>query len=99
RALQIAEDNGDGLADLLGRWLRGEDGAAVAAEPEPVGVFLAAARARLHYLSLRPCPADGHYDADRLALRLTQLAATRSSTGVAATGQGCPKGYPDARNG
>ena len=67
RALQIAEDNGDGLADLLGRWLRGEDGAAVAAEPEPVGVFLAAARARLHYLSLRPCPADGHYDVGRSA--------------------------------
>ena len=47
-ALEIGEDDGDGLADLLGRCLSGERGAAEAAEAEPLGVLLSAAGADAH---------------------------------------------------
>ena len=60
-ALQIAEDDRDGLADLLRGKPSDENRAAVAAEPKPVRVLFSAARATQHGPSLRlSSPARDH---------------------------------------
>src|SRR5205814_8251069 len=53
RALEVGEDDRDGLADLLRPDSRRERRAAEPAEPEAVGVLLAAGGTRRHPASLR----------------------------------------------
>src|SRR5262249_28880358 len=54
RPFQVAEDDGNGLPDLLGHILGCELRPAESAQPESVGILLAAVGADLHPTSLRP---------------------------------------------
>ena len=63
RALQVAEHDGDGLADLMRRCCCDEGRAAEAAEPELLRVLFAAVRAPDHPASLAGCGRQARADA------------------------------------
>src|SRR5204862_4975962 len=66
RAHEVREEDRHGLTHLLLRVSRGEGRSAVAAEPEPIGVFLSALRADLHQPSVRPSLAPNESKTTRL---------------------------------